>query len=254
VHRYPVPARLSTADIRDRRWKVYSALLPYCGHELRLITTELIRRTFEALDAHFFEGYLTRRIREIGGVLEFKLSKSNKAAGSCGKKETQYYIKMSQPIFSRIFSTADEKILQADLNMHCSTRLACWIPTMEHELVHLLMHIDPHVSIGTGPYTPHGPCFQELAAALFDHNGIRHFLNHGDIENVKVLQEARELQCAHMRAELKVGDAVLVTYKEGVKREIVGKLNPKTVGVVTSHIQNGKPWFRKIPYHCVKKV
>lgn len=260
-YQYPVPARLATPDIQERRWRVYQALLPHSGHDLRVITPAIVRLTFDTIDQHFFDGYLMRRITELGGTLTCKLSKSGKVAGSCGKKGTQYSLKMSESIFRGIFTTEKEKVLQADLNIHCSTRLGCWIPTMEHELIHLLMNVSPGVQLGTGPYTPHGRCFQDLAAAIFDHNGIRHFLNLGDVEDVKKHQAARQekilardIDCLTRRSQLAVGDAVMVTYKSGVKREIVGKLNPKTVGIVTTHTKNGKPWFFKVPYQFVKKV
>ena len=235
-YQYPVTAKLSDTDIMNRRWNVYSHIAKIYGHDLKIIDAMMVERVFDSIDAEFFDGYLRRTIVAAKKSIQFEVS--DRMTSTAGKmysayQNKPYILRLSRAIFSKIFTNPQENVLKADLNVLSSTRLGCFMATMEHEIIHLLMYIAPGIDKKSkdrkkGPYTSHGKCFQELGAAIFNHNGIHHYLLTGDID-AKNETDADKPK----REDFKVGDKVRVQYSKGQTGEgFIVKMNQKTAGIV----------------------
>ena len=255
---YPVPAQFSEEEIKHKRWQVYTALQARYGHQLPVLSVDLVRDTFTHIDHYFFGGVLKEKIAQQNWIMNYTLSKGTKTAGCIKRKGGTCTLAMSRPIFTNLRIDAQVKVVQPDPNVHTSTKLGAWITVVEHETIHLLMALIPNLSSREGDYTPHGKCFRHLSAAIFNQSGIYHSLGLGDVETITRKKEEKSNLLTDKKAQLRVGDRVQVRFKEGVRERIVVKLNPKTVGVSRTgnplNPKTGNLQHMNVPYVHVTKI
>lgn len=164
-----------------------------------VITFTLVADIFHLYDNEFFNGQIAKRVAYLGQrkyleystspYIEFRATKRTSGYGSLSgyyfqkiydKKKDDYdykrvfFFDICPNLLDTVFRTTKGKGLPGVAGIGCDDRLRCFMLTVEHEIIHLLMSLWGYDSPGKikenySLYGPHGRLFNCMLSTYFGH-------------------------------------------------------------------------------------
>jgi len=171
-------------EIKEKRRKVYNYLYENVFNKnknFENIKDDDIEKWFKIIDKVFFDNNLKKQLIKLNAKLDFIWCKKlKKSWGACNCSYKKFYdhikwnfsIKISLKIFSNLFAK-NEKILKNG-GLNCEDRLSCYILTLEHEIIHLIIFM----FCFNEKDSSHWIMFRKIIYNIFWHTKVTHNLLH----------------------------------------------------------------------------
>ena len=199
---------------------------------LNKIDVKDLKYMFNICDYYFLGNYIQRKLKEQSSTIKFKLNPRLKTSIAICRKhnKSSYTIEFNYSLIKRISTDNITRNRQIG-GIPCLSILMGFILNMEHELTHMLIHVDDIKE------ACHGPEFKIRLRKIF-----------GQIE-VKHTSFKHELKDLLNREKLKIGMNVKYINKNERFSGVIIKLNPKRAKI---RRQDGQVW--NVNYDCIISI
>jgi len=160
-------------DDRKERWIELLHQTKKIPDNFDILVVDYLKIAFDAIDKIYFHGVLWKYIWSHNSTLELTVNnKLTTTAGRCNVTGCSYSINMASKIFASMFKSGQK--LYIGMGLPCYTRKECFLSTLQHEIIHLLLFRFCSNKMAPSDWNSHSDHFKMIVFNLFGQTDIKH--------------------------------------------------------------------------------